>query len=170
VTSGEILVRTPNGYVDVAGADPWTIIGLRRSGLGYVSQFLNVLPRVSALDVVAEPLVASAIDPADAERRAAGMLERLDIDPSLWTLSPLTFSGGEQQRVNIARAFVGDYRILLLDEPTASLDEVNRRRVTTIIREALAKGCTIIGAFHDQATADQIVTRRIHLSEFQGAT
>lgn len=168
-SSGKILVRGPDGYVDVAGADPWTIISLRQSVLGYVSQFLNVLPRISALEVVAEPLLSQGVDQSVAERRAAEMLERLDIEKSLWTLSPLTFSGGEQQRVNIARAFISRYDILLLDEPTASLDAVNRSRVIEIIEEALARGSTIVGIFHDQETSDKIVTRKIQLSDFQGA-
>ncbi|MGV3549376.1 phosphonate C-P lyase system protein PhnL [Rhizobium sp.] len=169
-TSGQILVGSPSGFVDLVTADPWTILALRRRGLGYVSQFLNVLPRVSALEVVAEPLVALGMESSQAERRAAEMLERLDIDRSLWQLSPLTFSGGEQQRVNIARAFITHYDVLLLDEPTASLDALNRDRVVGIIREALHRGSTIIGIFHDQATADQIVSRKIQLSDFQGAS
>src|SRR5262249_20162071 len=143
------------------------VLGLRRNVLGYVSQFLNVLPRVSALEVVAEPLVALGVERAEAERRACDMLERLDIDRSLWSLSPLTFSGGEQQRVNIARALISQYDVLLLDEPTASLDAANRDRVIEIIREALERGSTIIGIFHDQVTADRILSRKIQLSEFQ---
>ncbi|MBB4428307.1 alpha-D-ribose 1-methylphosphonate 5-triphosphate synthase subunit PhnL [Bradyrhizobium sp. CIR48] len=166
--SGEILVRTPAGYVDMVTADPWTVLGLRRTGLGYVSQFLNALPRISALEVVTEPLVALGVERSEAERSACHMLERLDIDRSLWSLSPLTFSGGEQQRVNIARAFISHYDVLLLDEPTASLDPTNRDRVIEIIRQALERGSTIIGIFHDQVTADQILSRRIQLSEFQG--
>ena len=133
---GSILV---NG-VDVARAEPREILDLRRDVLGYVSQFLRVVPRVPTLDVVAEPLLNVGRNVDAARDHARGLLERLNIPERLWGLSPTTFSGGEQQRVNIARGFAYDYPALLLDEPTASLDVTNREVVLTLIEEAKARG------------------------------
>lgn len=162
--TGEILVRTENGDVDVVTADPWTLIELRRSTVGYVSQFLRVLPRVSAFDIVLYPLLLRGVDRDSARESAASMLSRLGIPESLWDLSPLTFSGGEQQRVNIARGFAAGHRLLLLDEPTASLDAANRNLVLAVIRDALRRGAAIVSIFHDRDVADQIVTRQISLA------
>ncbi|WP_321897241.1 phosphonate C-P lyase system protein PhnL [Burkholderia cepacia] len=167
---GQINVRTPHGYVDVASADPWTLIELRRSTLGYVSQFLRVLPRISALDIVAGPLLDRGVESAPARREAGAMLERLGVESSLWDLSPLTFSGGEQQRVNIARTFTSGYSVLLLDEPTASLDARNRELVLSVIREAMENGSAIVGIFHDRLAADAIVTRRVALTKVRHAS
>ncbi len=159
---GRILV----GGLDVTRAEPRAIIALRRETLGYVSQFLRVVPRVPTLDVVAEPLLALGI-PADAARdRAAGLLRRLNIPERLWSLSPTTFSGGEQQRVNIARGFVHPYPALLLDEPTASLDAVNREVVLTLIEEARARGAAILGIFHDEGARARVCNRLVDVTGF----
>jgi alpha-D-ribose 1-methylphosphonate 5-triphosphate synthase subunit PhnL len=163
--NGSISVRTDRGLVDVVTAGPWDLIELRRSTMGYVSQFLRVLPRISALDIVAGPLLDRGWAIGEARDKAASMLDRLGVERSLWDLSPLTFSGGEQQRVNIARTFATGYSLLLLDEPTASLDAKNRELVVSVIREALNDGCAVVGIFHDRAAADQIVTRRVTLSK-----
>jgi alpha-D-ribose 1-methylphosphonate 5-triphosphate synthase subunit PhnL len=162
-STGEILVRGETGCVDVASADPWTLIELRRSSLGYVSQFLRILPRVSAFDVVLAPLLDRGFDPERARDATAAMLSRLKIARSLWNLSPLTFSGGEQQRVNIARGLAAGYSLLLLDEPTASLDRDNRNLVLEVMRESLQAGAAIVAIFHDEDIADQIVTRRFQI-------
>ncbi|TIN52783.1 MAG: ATP-binding cassette domain-containing protein, partial [Mesorhizobium sp.] len=98
----------------------------RRQTIGYVSQFLRTVPRVSALDVVAEPLVERGEDREAARDKARALLAQLNLPEKLWALPPATFSGGEQQRVNIARGFITEHPILLLDEPTASLDARNR--------------------------------------------
>jgi alpha-D-ribose 1-methylphosphonate 5-triphosphate synthase subunit PhnL len=132
---GQIIVDG----LDIAQASPRQIIALRRSKLGYVSQFLRVLPRVPTVDVVAEPLLRLGVSVLDARARAMALLARLNIPARLWNLSPTTFSGGEQQRVNIARGFVHPCPALLLDEPTASLDLANREVVLTLIEEAKAK-------------------------------
>jgi alpha-D-ribose 1-methylphosphonate 5-triphosphate synthase subunit PhnL len=159
---GRILV----GGFDVTRAEPRTIIALRRETLGYVSQFLRVVPRVPTLDVVAEPLLALGT-PADAARdRAAGLLRRLNIPERLWSLSPTTFSGGEQQRVNIARGFAHPYPALLLDEPTASLDAVNREVVLTLIEEAKARGAAILGIFHDDGARARVCNRLVDVTGF----
>jgi alpha-D-ribose 1-methylphosphonate 5-triphosphate synthase subunit PhnL len=154
------------GAVDVAKAAPREIIALRRQTLGYVSQFLRVVPRVPTLDVVAEPLLALGT-PANAARdRAAALLSRLNIPERLWSLSPTTFSGGEQQRVNIARGFAHDYPALLLDEPTASLDAVNREVVLTLIEEAKARGAAILGIFHDEGARARLCGRLVDVTGF----
>lgn len=159
---GRILV----GGLDVTRAEPRAIIALRRETLGYVSQFLRVVPRVPTLDVVAEPLLALGT-PADAARdRAADLLRRLNIPERLWSLSPTTFSGGEQQRVNIARGFVHPYPALLLDEPTASLDAVNREVVLTLIEEARARGAAILGIFHDEGARARVCNRLVDVTGF----
>jgi alpha-D-ribose 1-methylphosphonate 5-triphosphate synthase subunit PhnL len=163
--TGEILVHTESGAVDVVTADPWTLIELRRSTVGYVSQFLRVLPRVSAFDIVLYPLLLRGIDRDKARATAASMLSRLDIAERLWDLSPLTFSGGEQQRVNIARGFAPDHKLLLLDEPTASLDAANRHLVLEVIRDALRRGVAIVAIFHDREIAQQVVTRQVLLAD-----
>jgi alpha-D-ribose 1-methylphosphonate 5-triphosphate synthase subunit PhnL len=123
---GGILVRHQGGVLDIARAEPRQILSVRRSTIGYVSQFLRAVPRVPTLDVVAEPLLVTGVARADARERAGALLRRLNIPERLWRLPPSTFSGGEQQRVNIARGFISDLPVLLLDEPTASLDAANR--------------------------------------------
>ena len=154
------------GDTDVASAEPRQIIALRRHTLGYVSQFLRVVPRVPTLDVVAEPLLALGT-PADAARdRAASLLKRLNIPERLWSLSPTTFSGGEQQRVNIARGFAHAYPALLLDEPTASLDAANREVVLTLIEEAKTRGAAILGIFHDEAARSRVCDRLVDVTAF----
>lgn len=154
------------GDVDVATAEPRRIVRLRRETLGYVSQFLRVVPRVPTLDVVAEPLRVLGV-PADAARdRAAGLLARLNIPERLWSLSPTTFSGGEQQRVNIARGFVHTYPALLLDEPTASLDAANREVVLALIEEAKARGAAILGIFHDEGARARVCDRLVDVTGF----
>jgi len=160
--SGRIMV----GDVDVASAAPREIIQLRRRTLGYVSQFLRVVPRVSTLDVVAEPLLATGTSRDAARTQAETLLTRLNIPERLWTLSPTTFSGGEQQRVNIARGFAFPYPALLLDEPTASLDPTNRATVLAMIAEAKARGAAIIGIFHDHAAREEICDRQLDVTQF----
>lgn len=160
--AGRIMV----GDVDVASAPPRDIIALRRRTLGYVSQFLRVVPRVPTLDVVAEPLLVTGTAPDVARAKAADLLARLNIPQRLWSLSPTTFSGGEQQRVNIARGFAYPYPALLLDEPTASLDPVNRATVLAMVQEAKARGAAIIGIFHDHAARDAICDRQVDVTRF----
>ena len=159
---GSILV----GGLDVAQAAPRQIIALRREVLGYVSQFLRVVPRVPTREVVAEPLLALGVDRAQALARAEALLARLNIPERLWGLSPTTFSGGEQQRVNIARGFVHGFPALLLDEPTASLDAVNREVVLCLIEEAKARGAAILGIFHDEGARDRVCDRLVDVRDF----
>lgn len=159
--AGSILVRHGGSAIDVAIAEPRRILALRRDVLGYVSQFLRAVPRVPALDVVAEPLVMAGVARPSAQHKAAELLRRLNIPERLWLLPPATFSGGEQQRVNIARGFVSDQPILLLDEPTASLDADNRAVVVDLVREKKRRGTAIVAIAHDDdvrsAIADTVI-------------
>lgn len=159
VGGGALLVRHGNEWIDMSKALPQEILSVRKHTMGYVSQFLRAIPRVPSLDIVAEPLVALGEDESKARLRAGELLSRLRVPENLWSLAPATFSGGEQQRVNIARGFVVDFPILLLDEPTASLDAKNRETVTDMIREATARGAAIVGIFHDEDVRDRIGTR-----------
>ncbi|WP_270726076.1 phosphonate C-P lyase system protein PhnL [Shimia sp. Alg240-R146] len=150
--------------VDVVQAEPREILALRRDVLGYVSQFLRVVPRVPTVDVVAEPLLAVGAEGEAARAKARELLARLNIPERLWSLSPTSFSGGEQQRVNIARGFAHDYPAMLLDEPTASLDATNRETVLSLIEEAKARGAAIVGIFHDEAARARVCDREIDVS------
>jgi len=160
--SGHIRI----GGTDLVGAVPRDIIALRRETLGYVSQFLRVVPRVPTLDVVAEPMRAVGVPAGEAQDRAAASLTRLNIPEALWPLSPTTFSGGEQQRVNIARGFAHPYPALLLDEPTASLDAANRDVVLSMIEAAKDRGAAIIGIFHDESARTRVCDREIDVTRF----
>lgn len=154
------------GGVDITRAAPREILALRRETLGYVSQFLRVVPRVPTLEVVAEPLLALGRTEDEALARARDLLTRLRIPERLWSLSPTTFSGGEQQRVNIARGFAHSYPALLLDEPTASLDATNRETVLSLIEEAKAGGAAIVGIFHDVDARVRVADREIDVTRF----
>ncbi len=154
------------GGLDITQAEPREILALRRETLGYVSQFLRVVPRVPTLNVVAEPLLAIGRPEAEALDRARELLTRLRIPETLWSLSPTTFSGGEQQRVNIARGFAHAYPALLLDEPTASLDATNRETVLSLIEEAKAGGAAIVGIFHDLEARRRVADHEIDVSDF----
>jgi len=161
--------RIQVGDLDVAQAKPREVMALRRTTLGYVSQFLRVVPRVPALDVVAEPLLQLGHAPDAARQVARDLLDRLHIPPALWHLSPTTFSGGGQQRVNIARGFACDYPALLLDEPTASLDEANRAVVLDLILAAKARGAAIVGIFHDASARAAVCDREVDVGRFHPA-
>lgn len=163
---GSIIFRRTAASVDIAAADPRTVMALRREVVGYVSQFLSVVPRVSALNVVAEPLVMRGVDAAEATQVAAALLARLNLPERLWSLPPATFSGGEQQRVNIARGFITDHPVLLLDEPTASLDSRNRAVVIAMIAEKKTEGKALLGIFHDEEVREAVADRIIDVTGF----
>ncbi|GLS36538.1 phosphonate C-P lyase system protein PhnL [Mesorhizobium tianshanense] len=157
--AGQILVEHGGQTIDLLAAEPWEVVEIRRSTIGYVSQFLRVIPRVAALDVVAEPAISNGMPAEEAKALAETLLTRVRIPERLWSLAPATFSGGEQQRVNIARGFIVDYPILLLDEPTASLDAANRQTVVELIREAKARGTAVVGIFHDEEVRNAVADR-----------
>jgi alpha-D-ribose 1-methylphosphonate 5-triphosphate synthase subunit PhnL len=163
--------RCDEGSIRVAGvelcnAEPRAVIALRRQSLGYVSQFLRVIPRVPTVQIVAEPLLAQGVGEDVALARAQAMLARLNIPQRLWALSPTTFSGGEQQRVNIARGFIHAWPVMLLDEPTASLDAANRAVVLALIAEAKARGAAILGIFHDAEARAAVCDREVDVTRF----
>lgn len=166
VDGGQILIDHQGRLVDLAAADPRSILEVRRVTLGYVSQFLRTVPRVSALDVVAEPLVARGMLQDEARDRAGAMLARLNLPRELWQLPPATFSGGEQQRVNIARGFITDHSVLLLDEPTASLDAKNREIVVGMIEDKKQAGVALLGIFHDDDVRTKVAGRIVDVSAF----
>ncbi|SDH29299.1 alpha-D-ribose 1-methylphosphonate 5-triphosphate synthase subunit PhnL [Paraburkholderia steynii] len=166
-STGTIAIRDDaqeTKHLSITGAEPRDVLHLRRGVVGYVSQFLRVIPRVSTLDLVAEPLVSRGVDENEAHARAAALLARLNVPERLWPLAPATFSGGEQQRVNIARGLIAGHPVLLLDEPTASLDAENREVVADLIVEARERGAAIVGIFHDEDTRAKVATRRLELT------
>ncbi|TCL71958.1 phosphonate C-P lyase system protein PhnL [Rhizobium sp. BK251] len=166
VDSGQILVQHKGRIVDLASADPRTVLDVRRETMGYVSQFLRTVPRVAAIDVVAEPLLARGTPANEARERAAELLSGLNLPRELWSLPPATFSGGEQQRVNIARGFITDHAILLLDEPTASLDATNRAVVVEMIAAKKKAGVALLGIFHDEEVREAVASRILDVSRF----
>ncbi|HFZ8994561.1 TPA: phosphonate C-P lyase system protein PhnL [Citrobacter freundii] len=159
---GHIQIRHGEEWVDLVAAPARKVLEVRRSTIGWVSQFLRVIPRVCALDVVMQPLLDLGVPREECAAKAANLLMRLNVPQHLWHLAPATFSGGEQQRVNIARGFIVDYPILLLDEPTASLDARNSAAVVALISEAKARGAAIVGIFHDQSVRERVADR-LHL-------
>ena len=169
VDAGQILIHHHGKYVDVASASPRQVLAVRRDTIGYVSQFLRAVPRVSALDVAAEPLVMRGTPVEQARLQAGALFEQLNLPERLWSLPPATFSGGEQQRVNIARGFITDHPVLLLDEPTASLDATNRDVVIELIRAKKRQGVALLGIFHDGEVRDAVADRIIDVSGFAPA-
>jgi alpha-D-ribose 1-methylphosphonate 5-triphosphate synthase subunit PhnL len=164
---GRILVNTGVERVDVAAADPRQILVLRRSTIAYVSQFLRVVPRVPARDVVAEALIAQGALREAARHSAEILLDRLNVPVRLWDLPPATFSGGEQQRVNVARGFITHHPLLLLDEPSASLDAENKQVVVELVREKKAAGVAILGIFHDADVREAVADRTVEFGRIE---
>lgn len=164
VDSGSIEVRHNEKWIDIVQASPRQILNIRRHTIGWVSQFLRVIPRISALEVVMQPMIEMGGDRIEAEQKAKTLLHRLNVGEHLWHLAPATFSGGEQQRVNIARGFIWDYPILLLDEPTASLDAKNSAVVVELIQEAKQRGAAVVGIFHDEINRNQVADRLYHMN------
>ena len=169
VDAGQILVVDGDAIVDLATIPPRSILALRRTTIGYVSQFLRAVPRVPALDIVVEPLRLRGVEPEEARRRAGALLARLSIPERLWNVPPATFSGGEQQRVNIARGLIADFPILLLDEPTASLDAANCDVVATLIEEKRMAGAAILVIVHDPRIRARLASREVDVAGFAAA-
>ncbi len=167
--AGSIGILHRGARVDIVGAAARMVLQVRRETVGYVSQFLTAIPRVSALDIVAEPLVEQGEPLGRARERAREMLARLRIPERLWDVAPRTFSGGEQQRVNIARGFIRRYPVLLLDEPTASLDAANRATVVELIHEAGAAGAAVVGIFHDDEVRRAVAGRVFDMQSMECA-
>ncbi|MEP9378070.1 phosphonate C-P lyase system protein PhnL [Aquabacter sp. CN5-332] len=170
VDSGSILIADGHETVDVARAAPRRILKLRRERICYVSQFLRVIPRVSTLDIVTEPLRLDGVPAEEAARKARDLLARLNLPERLWALPPATFSGGEQQRVNVARGFIARRDLLLLDEPTASLDAQNSAAVVSLISEKKAEGTALLGIFHDAQVREAVADRIVDVTRFGAST
>jgi alpha-D-ribose 1-methylphosphonate 5-triphosphate synthase subunit PhnL len=170
VGTGRVAVRDGEAWVDVATATPRRVLRLRQSTVGYISQFLRTIPRVAAIDVVAAAARQADLSGDIAIARAAEMLTRLNIPEHLWRLPPATFSGGEQQRVNIARGLVGSHPILLLDEPTASLDAGNRAAVVEFIQARKKAGAALLGIFHDEEVRSHVVDHVFDVTRFATLT
>ena len=168
-SQGAVRVLHDGAYVDITRALPYQVMDVRRRTLGYVSQFLRVIPRIPTLQLVMEPLLENGVEADEARERAETLLATLRLPRAHWELPPATFSGGEQQRVNIARSFIRNYPVMLLDEPTASLDAENRAIVVQLIRQALERGAALIGIFHDQDVRDAVATRLFAVSDFKAA-
>ena len=166
---GSVLVRDGAEAIDVATALPRRLLRLRKTRLADVSQFLRVIPRVAAIDLVIQAAVDFGVDRDEAADRARALLSRLNVPERLWKLPPSTFSGGEQQRVNIARGFVADHDVLLLDEPTASLDAVNRAAVVELVDAKKRRGTAILGIFHDEDVRDRVADRIVDVTRFAAA-
>ena len=132
--------------------------------MSYVSQFLRAVPRVATIDVVAQTLDHAA--PGEARASAAVLLRRLNIPERLLAVPPATFSGGEQQRVNIARGFLPDCPVLLLDEPTASLDSENRAVVIDLIAEKKQRGVAVVAIIHDKEVRDAVADHVVDVTRF----
>jgi alpha-D-ribose 1-methylphosphonate 5-triphosphate synthase subunit PhnL len=166
---GQILLHDEARSVDVATATPRQMLELRNTTIGYVSQFLRAVPRVPTIDVVAEPLIVNGVPRETARAKAAELLHELNIRDALLNLPPATFSGGEQQRVNIARGFLPDLPVLLLDEPTASLDADNRAAVRKLIADKKRRGTAIVAVVHDEDVRDAIADRLVEVTQFAAA-
>lgn len=164
---GAIRIWDGTRAVDVATAEPREILALRRHVVAYVSQFLRVIPRVGARAVVEAAGIEGGLAPETARIRAADLMGRLGLPERLWDLPPATFSGGEQQRVNIARGLIADRPLVLMDEPTASLDAHNRGVVIELIREKRAAGAGILGIFHDGDVREAVATRIVDVAAFR---
>lgn len=165
ITGGHACLHFDDGDLDLAELPAHAWHALRRDVIGYVSQFLRCVPRVPAVEVVMEPLLMRGVDSDQARSKAEGLLARLNLPQRLWGLPPGTFSGGEQQRVNIARGFIGEHPLLLLDEPTASLDAANRDVVVELIQAAKARGVAMLGIFHDEDVRERVADRLLPLDD-----
>ena len=163
-SSGRIWFRA-NGdrFVDLATADEHQVLQLRKTSIRYCSQFLQVIPRVSAIEVVADSLVRQGTARVRAEVEAKRLLADLRLPSELWDAYPVTFSGGEQQRVNMARALIAKSKLLLVDEPTASLDAASKDVVIQMIRDLKKTGTSVVLITHDEQTLLRLADRRLVL-------
>ena len=161
---GRVRYQSERGEIDLATAADVDIALLRRQALGFVTQFLNARPRVAAQDIVAEPLLMAGYPQAEALDQARHWLDQFGVRPELWRAYPSTFSGGEQQKVNLARALILPQRLLLLDEPTASLDVGARAALVRRLRDLKSQGVAIIGVFHHPGDVAELIDREINLT------
>ena len=165
VDSGAIWLKHEGNLVDLCQLQSYELLTVRQKTIGYVSQFLRVIPRVPALEVAAEPLLELGVDKNVAVKKIRNLFARLNLPQHLWHLSPTTFSGGEKQRVNIARALAVNYPILLLDEPTSALDASNSQVVIELLKERQKEGCAMVGIFHDEEVRSKLCNRELKMKK-----
>jgi alpha-D-ribose 1-methylphosphonate 5-triphosphate synthase subunit PhnL len=167
-SSGEILFNSDSfGLIDIAKATDHEILQLRKNDITYCSQFLHVIPRVSALNVVASGAVNRGISKEEALEKANDLLQQLGLPEDLKDAFPSTFSGGEQQRINIARAIIAPPKLLVIDEPTSSLDLKTKNVVIDIILKLKDKGVSVLCISHDQHTLDTMCDRLVAMENGQ---
>jgi alpha-D-ribose 1-methylphosphonate 5-triphosphate synthase subunit PhnL len=168
-SAGRMLFRTESGaQIDLAQASEHQILDLRRVEIGFVTQFLHCLPRRGAQDVVAEPLIARGATLDEAREKARSLLDALNVPERLWTVPPATFSGGEKQRVNLARGLIARPRLLLLDEPTASLDPLTTDRVVSLLDDLKRDGIGMLAIFHQPELVDRVADDVVKLNPPRG--
>ncbi len=164
-TGGQILLQTPRGTVDLARLGDREILWIRREHIGYVSQFLDPRPRTTALELVAEPLLWRGVEENQARQRAKELLLELGLKPELLEVFPTGFSGGEKQKLNLARSLIHPYPLLLLDEPTASLDAEARKALRERLRLLKQQGTALVGVFHSPEEVAGLVDKTYRLEE-----
>jgi alpha-D-ribose 1-methylphosphonate 5-triphosphate synthase subunit PhnL len=162
-TRGHAWFASTSGRIDLAHAADIDIALLRKQEIGIVTQFLKARPRVTAQELVAEPLLTTGSTPRDALKRAQAALDFFGVKPALWTAYPTTFSGGEQQKVNLARALIRPYRLLLLDEPTASLDVNARQALVARLAALKREGVAMIAVLHHAEDAAPLIDWRLDI-------
>lgn len=165
---GRILYDSARfGTIDLCTASQRQMLYLRAYELGYVSQFLSALPRQTAYEIVLKSALEAfgASERERAEAETERMLRHFDLDEELWELYPRTFSGGEKLRLNIAAAMIKRPRLLLLDEPTASLDDASKLKVRELIEQLKEQGTTMLGIFHDLAFMEGLCDHEFNMQE-----
>ena len=168
-TGGTIRYQcSDNSIVDLATCSEQMVLEIRKTEIAHVTQFLRCAPRVPAEEVVSYPRMTQGISQKEAVEEARELLQRFAIPEKLWQAYPITFSGGEQQRINLARAIVQRPRLLLLDEPTASLDSRAIERFLAALESIRKKGTTCLGIFHNQDMVRSLATQVIEVRPLSG--
>ncbi|MEE2002109.1 phosphonate C-P lyase system protein PhnL [Alkalimonas sp. MEB108] len=164
-SGGRIFYHESNGQItDLVSASDHSMLALRQSEIGFVTQFLHCLPRKSALDITCEPLVSKGISMNKAHEEAKRLLSIMKVPERLWGVPPATFSGGEKQRINLARGLIARPRLLLLDEPTASLDPATTDNVVELLQEIKQEGVAMLAIFHQPELVQRLAEHRYELT------
>lgn len=165
-STGEIIFNSEiYGNVDLAKVGDREMINLRKKEIGYVSQFLKTLPRITAIELVIHSLIESGFEKNCAYDMAKDILNQFEIKENLWDAYPNNFSGGEKLRLNLAQAMVKKPRLLLLDEPTASLDNQSKIYVKEKMLELKSQGTTMIGIFHDIEFMETVIDKTFTMAK-----